>query len=68
LRIHGNRVEWIYVQPIAMNSQWAVLDIETITPGDTIAVDRHFTASHDLRVTPRMRNVPVQVDASAQGM
>jgi RND family efflux transporter MFP subunit len=67
-KLNGNRVEWIYVQPIAMNSQWAVLDIETITPGDTIAVDRHFTASHDLRVTPRMRNVPVQVDASAQGM
>ncbi len=67
-KLKGNRVEWIYVQPIAMNSQWAVLEIDTITPGDTIAVDRHFTASHDLRVTPRMRFAPVQDRQPAQGM
>lgn len=67
-KLKGNRVEWIYVQPMAMNSQWAVLDIETITPGDTIAVDRHFTASHDLRVTPRIRFAPVQDSQPAQGM
>lgn len=54
-RLKGDRVEWIYVQPIAMNSEWAVLDTDTVVPGDTIAVDRHFTASHDLRVTPKMR-------------
>jgi membrane fusion protein, multidrug efflux system len=67
-KLNGNRVEWIYVQPVAMNSQWAVLDIETIAPGDTIAVDRHFTASHDLRVTPRMRFAPVLGSQPAQGM
>ncbi len=67
-KLKGNRVEWIYVQPVAMNAQWAVLDIDTITPGDTIAVDRHFTASHDLRVTPRMRFAPVQENRAAQGM
>jgi len=54
-RLKGDRVEWIYVQPIAMNSEWAVLDTDNVVPGDTIAVDRHFTASHDLRVTPKMR-------------
>jgi membrane fusion protein, multidrug efflux system len=67
-KLKGNRVEWIYVQPIAMNSQWAVLEIDTITPGDTIAVDRHFTASHDLRVTPRLRFAPVQSSQPAPGM
>ncbi len=67
-KLNGNRVEWIYVQPIAMNSQWAVLEIDTITPGDTIAVDRHFTASHDLRVTPRMRFAPVISEQTNQGM
>jgi RND family efflux transporter MFP subunit len=67
-KLNGSRVEWIYVQPLAMNSQWAVLEIETIAPGDTIAVDRHFTASHDLRVTPRMRFAPAQGSQPAQGM
>ncbi len=67
-KLNGNRVEWIYVQPVAMNSQWAVLDVDTIMPGDTIAVDRHFTASHDLRVTPRMRFAPAQGNQTAEGM
>lgn len=67
-KLNGNRVEWIYVQPVAMNAQWAVLNVENIAPGDTIAVDRHFTASHDLRVTPRLRFAPAQESATAQGM
>lgn len=67
-KLNGNRVEWIYVQPVAMNAQWAVLDVDNITPGDTIAVDRHFTASHDLRVTPRLRFAPTQESSQAQGM
>lgn len=67
-KLNGNRVEWIYVQPVAMNAQWAVLDVETIAPGDTIAVDRHFTASHDLRVTPRFRFAPTQESPASRGM
>ena len=67
-KLKGNRVEWIYVQPLAMNSQWAVLEIDNIAPGDTIAVDRHFTASHDLRVTPRMRFALTQNEQPTQGM
>lgn len=58
-KLNGGRVEWVYVLPVAMNAEWAVVNMEneshTVAPGDTVAVDRHFTASHDLRVTPKMR-------------
>jgi RND family efflux transporter MFP subunit len=58
-KLKGDRLEWIYVEPVAMTAEWVIIDHEQIAPGDTIAVDRHFTASHDLRVTPRMRLQPV---------
>lgn len=61
-KLKGDRVEWVYVLPVAMNSEWAVVNMQNeshvVNPGDTIAVDRHFTASHDLRVTPKLRFRP----------
>jgi len=49
-------VEWIYVTPVAMNSEWILLDHENISPGDTIAVDQHFSISHQQKVVPLMLN------------
>lgn len=51
-RLRGDRIEWVYVHPRAMNDQWVILSEGELKPGDTIAVDRHFTASHDARVRP----------------
>jgi len=57
-KYHGDEqeVEWIYVTPVAMNSEWILLDHENINPGDTIAVDQHFSISHQQKVVPLMLN------------
>jgi RND family efflux transporter MFP subunit len=54
-RLRGDRIEWVYVQPSAMNENWVILSDATLNPGDTVAVDRHFTASHDARVRPILK-------------
>jgi membrane fusion protein, multidrug efflux system len=61
-KLKNDRLEWIYVEPLALTAEWAIINHDQINPGDTIAVDRHFTASHDLKVTPRMRlQTPSQI-------
>lgn len=50
----NNEVEWIYVEPQARNSEWAIVDHPDIEPGDTLAVDKHFALSHLQKVTPKM--------------
>jgi RND family efflux transporter MFP subunit len=52
----NNEVEWIYVEPQAQNSDWAIINHEEIAPGDTIAVDRHFALSHLQIVDPQLRS------------
>lgn len=64
LHPRNNEVEWVYVKPAAQNSKWAIINHENIAPGDTIAVDRHFSLSHLQIVQPRMQfenteNAPV---------
>lgn len=54
-RLRGDRIEWVYVQPSAMNENWVILSDATLSPGDTVAVDRHFIASHDARVRPILK-------------
>jgi len=53
-RLNGETVEWIYVEPEIATSDWAIVNHEDISPGDTLAVDRHFALSHLQRVRARM--------------
>ena len=54
LHPENNEVQWVYVEPEAQNSEWAIINHEEIAPGDTIAVDRHFALSHLQIVEPQM--------------
>lgn len=53
----NNDVEWIYVEPEAQNSEWAIVNHENIEPGDTLAVDNHFALSHLQIVSPKMQTL-----------
>lgn len=55
LNSENNEVQWVYVDPVAQNGEWAIVNHEEVTPGDTIAVDRHFALSHLQIVEPRMQ-------------
>lgn len=54
-KLNGDQIEWIYVTPAAITSDWVVLNEPNISPGDTLAVDRHFAVSHLQRVRARLR-------------
>lgn len=51
-RLNKDEVEWIYVTPVAMNTEWVLIDHPEIFPGDTLAVDQHFSISHQQKVVP----------------
>ncbi|HCD53161.1 MAG TPA: efflux RND transporter periplasmic adaptor subunit [Balneolaceae bacterium] len=51
-RLNSGEVEWIYVTPDAMNTDWVIINHPEINPGDTLAVDKHFSISHQQRVIP----------------
>ncbi|NBC28109.1 MAG: efflux RND transporter periplasmic adaptor subunit [Bacteroidetes bacterium] len=53
-KLNGEIVEWVYVEPEISTSDWAIVNHEDISPGDTLAVDRHFALSHLQKVRPRM--------------
>jgi len=53
-KLNGEAVEWIYVDPEYMTSEWAIVNHDEVAPGDTVAVDRHFALSHLQQVRPRM--------------
>ncbi|NGP87738.1 efflux RND transporter periplasmic adaptor subunit [Fodinibius halophilus] len=55
LKPENDEVHWVYVEPEALNSQWAIINHEQVAPGDTIAVDRHFALSHLQIVKPRLQ-------------
>lgn len=55
-KLNGDEVQWIYVTPISMNSEWVLLDHPEVAPGDTIAVDEHFSISHQQKVIPLLSN------------
>ncbi|MFP8488527.1 efflux RND transporter periplasmic adaptor subunit [Gracilimonas sp. Q87] len=54
--LNNEEVEWIYVTPEAMNSDWVLIDHPEIEPGDTLAVDQHFSISHQQKVVPLLVN------------
>lgn len=54
--VNNEEVEWIYVEPVAMNSDWVLIDHPEIEPGDTLAVDQHFSISHQQKVVPLLVN------------
>jgi len=55
-KLNKGEVEWIYVTPEEMNTEWVLIDHEEINPGDTLAVDKHFSISHQQKVIPLMDN------------
>lgn len=55
-RLNKDEAEWIYVTPVAMNSDWILIDHPEIEPGDTLAVDQHFSISHQQKVVPLLVN------------
>lgn len=55
-RLNSGEVEWIYVTPEAMNTDWVIINHPDINPGDTLAVDKHFSISHQQKVIPLMSN------------
>lgn len=55
-KLNNQEVEWIYVTPVEMNTEWVLIDHEQINPGDTLAVDKHFSISHQQKVIPLMAN------------
>jgi len=59
-KLNNETVEWIYVEPEHATSEWAIVNHEDISPGDTLAVDRHFAISHLQQVRPRMEGAIVE--------
>ncbi len=55
LNNENNEVEWVYVEPESQNSEWAIVNHEDVAPGDTVAIDRHFSLSHLQIVEPRLQ-------------
>lgn len=55
LNPENDEVHWVYVKPVAENSDWAIINNPQVEPGDTIAVDQHFALSHLEAVKPRLR-------------
>lgn len=54
--LNNEEVEWIYVSPVSMNTDYVLIDHPEINPGDTLAVDQHFSISHQQKVIPLMVN------------
>ncbi|HKJ30647.1 MAG TPA: efflux RND transporter periplasmic adaptor subunit [Balneolales bacterium] len=55
-KLDGDEVDWVFVKPVAMNNQWAIINNAQLQPGDTVAVNRHFTLSHKQKVKIEMEN------------
>lgn len=65
-KLNNGRVEWVYVDPETMTPEWAIVNNEDISPGDTLAVGRHFALSHMQPVTPRMAGQIVLEDEGVE--
>lgn len=53
-KLSEEEVQWIYVDPVEMNTEWILLNHPDINPGDTLAVDQHFSIVHQQKVIPLM--------------
>lgn len=58
----NSTVNWVYVEPTHQTSEWAIVDHEEISVGDTLAVAQHFALSHLQPVIPRMAGQIVRED------
>ena len=65
-KLRKETVEWIYVEPEFQNEEWAIVNHEDITPGDTLAIDNHFALSHLQKVRPRMAGQIVRDEAGEE--
>jgi len=65
-KLRKETVEWIYVEPEFQNEEWAIINHEDLTPGDTLAVDNHFALSHLQKVRPRMAGQIVRDEAGEE--
>jgi membrane fusion protein, multidrug efflux system len=54
-RLRGDMVEWIYVDPAVITPEYILLNEDALSPGDTLAYDRHFALSHQQRVNVRLK-------------
>ncbi|RNC79565.1 MAG: efflux RND transporter periplasmic adaptor subunit [Balneola sp.] len=55
-KLNKDEVEWIYVTPEAMTTEWVLVNHPDIFPGDTLAIDKHFSISHQQKVVPLLDN------------
>ena len=65
-KLNEDKVEWVYVTPLFMNAQWAIIDNVDIDPGDLLAVERHFALSHLQPVRVRMAGDIAREDETRQ--
>ena len=55
-KLNGDMVEWVYVEPMVITPEFVILNEEVLSPGDLLAVDRHFALSHQQKVNVRSRD------------
>lgn len=63
----NSEVEWVYVTPVYQNRNWTIINHEDIAPGDTIAVEGHFSLSHLQIVDPKMQVIQQEETETAGG-
>ena len=51
-KLYAGEVHWVYVTPEGMTTDWVLINHNEINPGDTLAVDKHFSISHQQQVLP----------------
>jgi len=56
LNENADMVEWVYVDPVIVTPEYIMLNEEVLTPGDMLAVDRHFALSHQQKVNILIRD------------
>ena len=53
-RLNNNKVEWIWLRSYSENETHAIIEGFRLQHADTIAVDGHYSLSHEQRVTPQL--------------
>ncbi len=54
-KLRGRQVEWVYVRLLAGDPRHVLLDAADLQPGDTLAVEGHFSIRHQQQVNPILR-------------
>lgn len=53
-KLNGDMVEWVYVEPQIVTPEHVILNEDALSPGDLLAVDRHFALSHQQKINVRI--------------